>query len=219
MKCAVVFFAFLLLAGFAIPAQAQGKKEEEARSASGKENPPKSKLEYSLDTITNRLDDLHLTLNRINDFTSLGFNTKGVEQELPELGSNIQSISENLSLSGSVPDFKSLQLYTVLLGNIKDQLQGWRSSLFKYNIDLINMNHEIDAFTHDSVIHQLIRDNAYRKMYIDEITELEAKWRQADTATHSHLDRITRLQSAISQYYFRTIDLQNQVLVLRNQLS
>src|SRR6202012_1001270 len=207
-----------LLAVPVIAAQAQHKKEND-KEPSKTATPQKSHLEYSLDTITNRLDDLHLTLNRINDFTSLGFNTKGVEQELPELGSNIQSISENLSLSGSVPDFKSLQLYTVLLGNIKDQLQGWRSSLFKYNIDLINMNHEIDAFTHDSVIHQLIRDNAYRKMYIDEITELEAKWRQADTATHSHLDRITRLQSAISQYYFRTIDLQNQVLVLRNQLS
>jgi potassium efflux system protein len=212
MKCASVFFIILLMAGFAMPVQAQRKKEEAKEDASGKENPPKSELEYSLDTITTRLDNLHLTLNRINDFTSLGFNTKSVEQQLPEIGQNIQSISENLSMSGAVPDFKSLQLYTVLLGNIKDQLQGWRNSLFRYNIDLINMNHEINAFTHDSVIHQLIRDSAYRKMYIDEITELDAKWRQADTATHSHLARITQLQSVISQYYFRTIDLQNQVL-------
>ena len=47
----------LLLAGFAMPVQAQHKKEE-ARDASGKENPPKSELEYSLDTITTRLDNL-----------------------------------------------------------------------------------------------------------------------------------------------------------------
>jgi small-conductance mechanosensitive channel len=107
----------------------------------------------------------------------------------------------------------------VLLGNIKDQLQGWRNSLFRYNIDLINMNNEIDAFTHDSVIHQLIRDTAFRRMYLDEITELGAKWRQADTATHSHLERITQLQSVISQYYFQTIDLQNQVDVLRSELN
>ena len=218
MKCASVFLIALLLAGFVMPVQAQRKKEE-AKDASGKESPPKSELEYSLDTITTRLDNLHLTLNRINDFTSLGFNTKSVEQQLPEIQQNIQSISENLSLSGSVPDFKSLQLYTVLLGNIKDQLQGWRNSLFRYNIDLISMNHEIDAFTHDSVIHQLIRDSAYRRMYTDEIMELDTKWRQADTATHSHLAKITHLQSVISQSYFRTIDLQNQVAVLRNELS
>ncbi|HUB59813.1 MAG TPA: mechanosensitive ion channel domain-containing protein, partial [Puia sp.] len=65
----------------------------------------------------------------------------------------------------------------------------------------------------------LIRDTAFRRMYLDEITELDAKWRQADTATHGHLERITRLQSVISNYYFRTIDLQNQVGVLRNELS
>ncbi len=209
---------FLLLAALTLVVRAQHKKESEKGSAKTAA-PPKSELEYSLDTITTRLDNLHLTLNRINDFTSLGFNPRSVEQQLPEIGANIWSISENLSMSGTVPDFKSLQLYTVLLGNIKDQLEGWRNSLFKYNVDLISMNNEIDAFTHDSVIHQLIRDSAYRRMYIDEITELDTKWRQADTATHSHLARITALQSAISQFYFQTIDLQNQVSVLRNELS
>jgi potassium efflux system protein len=210
--------SLLLFAALAFTVQAQKKKESEKETAKAAA-PPKSHLEYSLDTITGRLDNLHLTLNRINDFTTLGFNTKSVEQQLPEIGDNIRSISQNLSLSGTVPDFKSLQLYTVLLGNIKDQLEDWRNSLFKYNIDLISMNNEIDAFTHDSIIHQLIRDSAYRRMYTDEIAVLDAKWRQADTATHSHLDRITKLQSAISQYYFQTIDLQNQVLVLRNELS
>jgi len=226
MKCALTFLLALLFTGITLSVQGQRKKEEgkeeskeQAKESPEKYNPPKSRLEYSLDTITSRLDDLHLTLNRINDFTSLGFNTSGVERQLPEIGNNIRSISEYLSLSGTVPDFKSLQLYTVLLGNIKQQLQGWRNSLFRYNIDLINMNNEIDAFTHDSVIHRLIRDTAFRRMYLDEITELGAKWRQADTATHSHLERITQLQSVISRYYFQTIDLQNQVDVFRNELS
>jgi potassium efflux system protein len=226
MKCALTFLLALLFASLTLPVQGQRKKEEgrdeskdRAKESSEKDNPPKSRLEYSLDTITSRLDNLHLTLNRINDFTSLGFNTRGVERQLPEIGNNIQSISENLSLSGTVPDFKSLQLYTVLLGNIKEQLLGWRNSLFRYNIDLINMNNEINAFTHDSVIHELIRDTAFRRMYLDEVTELDSEWRQADTATHRHLERITQLQSVISQYYFQTIDLQNHVDVLRNELS
>jgi potassium-dependent mechanosensitive channel len=214
MKHILAFLLTMVLAGAVWPVWGQRKKEE-----APKPEAPKSRLEYSLDTITKRLDNLHLTLNRINDFTTLGFNTRKVEQQLPQIGDNIQSIAENLSLSGTVPDFKSLQLYTVLLKNIKEQLEAWRNSLFRYNIDLISMNNEIDEFTHDSVIHQLIRDTAFRKMYLDEITELGAKWRQADTATHSHLERITRLQSVISNYYFRTIDLQNQVSVLRSELS
>ena len=125
----------------------RAKEETKEKTEKDKNTPPKSHLEYSLDTITSRLDNLHLTLNRINDFTSLGFNTRKVEAELPQIGDNIQSIAENLSVLGTVPDFKSLQLYTVLLENIKEQLEGWRNSLFRYNIDLISMNHEIDEFT------------------------------------------------------------------------
>ncbi len=222
MKYLFALMMALALAAIAPAARGQRSKaetREKNQRDKDKEKPPKSRLEYSLDTITRRLDNLHVTLNRINDFTSLGFNTRKVEQQLPEIGNNIESIEQNLSLSGTVPDFKSLQLYSVLLGNIKDQLEGWRSSLFRYNMDLINMNSEIDAFTHDSVLHQLIRDTAFRRMYLDEIVELDEKWRRADTATHSHLERITNLQSVISNYYFRTIDLQNEDSVLQKQLS
>ena len=166
-----------------------------------------------------RLDNLHLTLNRINDFNTLGLNTKKVEEQLPGIGDNIEAIAENLSLHRTVPDFKTLQLYEVLLQKIKEQLESWRGSLFRYNVDLISMNNEMDAFTHDSLIHRVVHDSAFRRMYTDEISVLGQKWRQADTATHNHLERITKLQSLISKDYFQTIDLQNQVEVLRNQLS
>ena len=222
MKYIIFLLTVFLLAGQALPAQEQRKKEKETakeKVPAEKNAPPKSHLEYSLDTITDRLDNLHLTLNRINNFTSLGFSTKNVEQQLPQIRTNLQTISENLSLSGTVPDFKSMQLYEVLLANIKDQLEGWRNSVFKYNIDLISMNNEINSFTHDSLLHQLIRDSTYRAMYTDELTELATKWKQADTSTHSHLIRLNQLQSGISQLYFQTIDLQNQVGILKNQLT
>src|ERR1700683_3527185 len=108
MRWSVVLLLTLFFANFTLSVLGQRKKKEEA----AKPEAPKSHLEHSLDTITRRLDNLHLTLNRINDFTSLGFNTRKVEQQLPEIGDNIQSIAENLSLSGTVPDFKSLQLYS-----------------------------------------------------------------------------------------------------------
>src|SRR5579872_1839642 len=220
MKRTIALLIFLLMAGCSLPVQAQRRREgtrEPARK--GKENPPKSPLEYSLDTIVMRLDNLHLTLNRINDFNTLGLNTKKVEEQLPGIGDNIEAIADKLSLHRTVPDFKTLQLYEVLLQKIQQQLEGWRNSLFRYNVDLISMNNEIDAFTHDSLIRQMVRDSAFRRMYTDEINVLGQKWRQADTATHNHLERITKLQSLISKDYFQTIDLQNQVEVLRNQLS
>src|ERR1017187_6967302 len=106
-----------------------------------------------------------------------------------------------------------------MLENIKDQLETWRSSLFKFNVDLINMNNEITAFTHDSIIRQLVKDSLYRSMYVNELTVLENRGRKADTSTHANLIKLTRLQTIISQLYFQTIDLQDQVANFQEESS
>ncbi len=135
----------------------------------------KTRIEFSLDTIVQRLDNMHLTLNRINDFQDHGFDTRQVEKQLPEIVDNLQTISNTVALNNSVPEIKNLQLFGVMLDDIQQQLEGWRSSLFRYNNDLINMNAEINAFTRDSVIRQLVKDSLYRKMYTNELRELEQK--------------------------------------------
>ncbi len=96
---------------------------------------------------------------------------------------------------------------------------GWRNSLFKYNSDLINMNADMDAFTHDSIIRQLIKDPRYQRMYVDELTVLQKKWQQAETFMRAHLDTVNTLQYSISQLYFQTIDLENQVSLLNKDLG
>ncbi len=107
----------------------------------------KTRIEFSLDTIVQRLDNMHLTLNRINDFQDHGFNTRQVEKQLPEIVANLQTISNTVALNSSVPEIKNLQLFGVMLDDIQQQLAAWRTSLFKYNNDLINMNAEIGSFT------------------------------------------------------------------------
>ena len=207
--CQTIFITILFFTSVQV-ADAQKKTETEKRSRKTA-IPPKTRLEYSLDTITNRLDNMHLILDNINHFSISGFDTKSVEKELPGFQENIQIITENLNQTSSIPEFKSLQLFEIMLENIKDQLEIWRNSLFKYNIDLINMNSEISSFATDSIIRQLIKDSLYRSMYINELDVLTSKWKQADTSIHANLIRMTKLQSVVSQLYFQTIDLQDEV--------
>jgi potassium efflux system protein len=179
----------------------------------------KTRIEFSLDTIVQRLDNMHLTLNRINDFQDHGFDTRQVEKQLPAIVANLQTISSSISLNNSVPEIKNLQLFSVMLDDIQAQLQGWRSSLFKFNNDLINMNAEINAFTRDSVIRQLVKDSLYRKMYTNELRELEQKWTEANVVTGANLSKINQLQTEVSAQYFQTIDLANKVEVLKKALT
>ena len=198
------------------------KKEstaKEKKEAAKEETPGKTQIEYSLDSVMERLDNMHLTLNRINDFSGQDFNTRKVEAQLPQIQANLQVISDNLALENTIPEARNLQLFGVLLGDIQDQLEGWRNSLFRYNSDLISMNAELNSFTRDSLIHQLVHDTLYRKMYTDVLKELQAKWQEAGKTTDSNLVRIDRLQSIVSRQYFQTIDLESQVATLKKELA
>jgi small-conductance mechanosensitive channel len=98
-----------------------------------------------------------------------------------------------------------------MLNDIRDQLDSWRSALFKFNSDLVNMNAEMGAFSRDSVIRQLITDSIYRQMYLDELSQLREKWDKARDSTRVHLIHINQLQSSMTRPYFFTVDLLNQV--------
>ncbi|HVW61744.1 MAG TPA: hypothetical protein VHC48_16945, partial [Puia sp.] len=183
-----------------LPAQPGAKKKDR----------PKTHIEYSLDTVMMRLDNMHLTLNRINDFQDRGFDTRKVERQLPEINRTVELIRADLAGS-TVLEYKQLLLFEFMLNDIRDQLDSWRSALFKFNSDLVNMNAEMGAFSRDSVIRQLITDSIYRQMYLDELSQLREKWDKARDSTRVHLIHINQLQSSMTRPYFFTVDLLNQV--------
>src|ERR1700761_4048440 len=156
MRYYLSFLLFLcLLSGIMATAQPKEEKKEKDKTTAEKKDggkeatPGKTRIEYSLDSVMGRLDNMHLTLNRINDFSGQVFNTHKVEEQLPQIQVNLQIISDNLSIENTVPEARNLQLFGVLLDDIQDQLESWRNSLFKYNSDLISMNSELNAFTKD----------------------------------------------------------------------
>src|ERR1700680_3010403 len=71
------------------PVYSQGKAKKQNP---GKVVPVKSHVELSMDTIMIRLDNLHLTLDRINNFSRLNINTRQIEKELPEIQSSLNII-------------------------------------------------------------------------------------------------------------------------------
>lgn len=165
----------------------------------------------SADSLLIRMEELHNTLNRINDITSRGFDTRGMEAELPEIKSNLQTIEDNLKLYNKVLNIRNLQMFHVLLADMREHLDDWRSRLFDYNKELVRMNAEMMAFTKDSFVRQIKADTTFRKFYLPELKELKSKWDEAKKATTLHLDKITVLQAGVSGSYFKAIELENKV--------
>src|SRR6185312_12577997 len=106
--------------------------------------------EISVDSLLNKVENVHTTLNKINSETDHGYDTRDIEDNLPAVDSNINIISENITLYYRVLDVKNLQMFQVLLDNLQEQLSDWRSSLSSYNKDLQNMGAEMNSFKRDS---------------------------------------------------------------------
>lgn len=167
--------------------------------------------QYPAEVFINRLDTIHSRLNRISNFSSRGFDTREIDSALPEIAENLQIISENLSLYSSVLDTKNLQMFQILLNDMKEVLDEWRISLSRYNKELVKMNTEITAFTNDSVMRKFIRDTTYSRLYIVQLDQLKEKWKLANSFTGNNLAKINRLQADVSNDYFEVIDLQGKV--------
>ena len=175
--------------------------------------------EIGIDSILNKIENVHNTLYRIINATSVGFNTREVEDNLPEVDSNIEIIDENLSLYTKVLDVKNLQMFDVLLSNLQGQIVEWRTLLFKYDKELVAMSDEMGTFKRDTLLKEIIADSAFRSLYINEINDLKSKWRVAKKSISDNISRINHLQSFVSNEYFTTIDLQNKSLELHKKVS
>ncbi|HXS38295.1 MAG TPA: mechanosensitive ion channel domain-containing protein, partial [Flavipsychrobacter sp.] len=175
--------------------------------------------EISVDSLLGKVENVHTTLNKINSITDHGYDTRDIEDDLPDVDSNIKIISDNITLYYQVLDVKNLQMFQVLLDNIEDQLGDWRTSLSSYDKDLQNMGEQMNRFKKDSSLRSIFKDSIFIQLYSDELNDLRLKWRQATKSTAASLARINQLQADVSNQYFKVIDLQNQIKELLRRLS
>ena len=171
--------------------------------------------QYPAEIFLNRLDTIHSRLNRISNFSSRGFDTREIDGALPEIADNLKTINENLSLYSSVQDTKNLQMFQILLSDMKEQLGEWRTSLSNYNKELIRMNGEISSFSKDSVMRRFMQDSTYSVLYVNQFNQLKDKWKLANSVTTTNIAKTNQLQANVSNDYFEVIDLQGKA---RSQL-
>ena len=178
----------------------------------------KSKDSSAYNTSLIEVDDLLLkietvssTLDSINKITKEGFDTREIEEGLPKITDNLLVINDNITLYSPVLNIKNLQMYEVLLEDVKEDLDGWRISLFKYNKELAQMRMAMGDFTRDSTARLITQDTVFRHLYANELGDIRKKWDDARHFTTANLIRITTLQASVSKVYFQTIELQQTV--------
>ncbi len=175
--------------------------------------------EIGIDSLLNKIENVHLTLDRINNTLSIGYDMHDLVQNYPLVDSNVDNINDNLKLYSSVLDVKNLQMFNVLLTDLQGQVTDWRNMLLGYNKELSDMGDEMAAFKKDTVLKSLLADSAFRSLYLVEITDLKSKWKEAKRSISVNQLQIKQWIATITNEYFEVIDLQNQMKDMMRKVS
>lgn len=201
---ACIILIFFSGAGFA---QKHRKKSTETQLLTTNNQP--------IDQLLERVEDVHITLNRINNVSGSGMNTSLIEKDLPRIEEGLVLIKKDLGNASSTIDVNDLQLYDVMLDAIQESLGTWKGQLVLYEKELVKMNEDMRIFTssNDTAFKKLAIDTNYRKLFSTEMLGLKEKWVKADSNTKSNFKRINILQARVSSNYFQSIELADKISV------
>ena len=167
--------------------------------------------EIGIDSLLTKIENIHNSLNSIINTTSLGYDTKDIEDNLPNIDSNINIIGESLIRYNGVLDIKNLQMFDVLLLSFQNQLTDWRVLLFKYDKELAEMNSNIISYKKDTILRDLMEDSSFSSAYLNELNDLKSKMDIATQSTNDNQAILKQLLAEVSNQYFESIDLQNKI--------
>jgi len=194
----------------------------EARPVQGHKKKPVSspvvKAQQPVDVLLKELEDAHVTLNRVFSLSDQGFNTADIEKELPALDKGLVLIKEKMASKLSLADVNNLQMYDVMLDDISEKLDRWKSRLIGYDKELVRLNDQMKAFTRaeDSVLTKKTIDSNYHALINSEVASIKSKWIQTSSLSKADFKRISGLQAKVSASWFLSVDLQDKVASAMN---
>src|SRR5215218_7006649 len=161
--------------------------------------------------LLSRLNQVYITLNRINYTTGSKLNVQDIEKELTEVSVNLHGLKENLASEDRNLTIRTLQMYEILIIEMLSDLEEWRALLLEYETKVRGMTGEIDALRKDSAFRRLRQNQELRAQYGAQLSAGKQKFRAADSTLKLSISKITSLQTKISENYIDATEARNKV--------
>ncbi|MBD0295506.1 MAG: mechanosensitive ion channel [Flavisolibacter sp.] len=161
--------------------------------------------------LLSRLNQVYITLNRINYTTGTKLNVQDIEKELANVTDHLRGLKENLSAENRTLTVSTLQMYEILIVEMLGDLEEWRELLQDYEDKLRYMTTRLDTIRNDSAFRRLRRNEALRAQYGEQLKAGRQKFRTADSTLKLSLAKINTLQTRISEDYIEVTEARNKV--------
>ena len=164
-----------------------------------------------VDSLLDKVEQVQNTLNNIINTTSLGFDTKEIEEGDAEIDSNIDLIEQNLKIYTNVLDLKNLQMFQVVLNTLLKQVVDWREQLNGYDKQLLTMGSELTSFRNDTLLNEIMDDTVFTNEYATEIQDIKTKITLAKKSVAENQANQKKWIVGVNNQYFEILDLQNGI--------
>lgn len=170
------------------------------------------------DTLLFKIQKAQGAITEVNAANKKGYNVEGLRANLKSIADNIKPLQEDFKASKDHIDTKSLQSYSLILKDAHDQIGVLRNTLIKSNTELQHMSQEVIDLSSDSLLTVTAKDDAEKKLYQGQLTEIKLKLQDAGKLTGTNLDQVSRLLADVSALDLVVNDLQSQTsdLLLRS---
>lgn len=171
----------------------------------------RSERDTIITDVVERVENITQMLNKVNNTLRKGFDTTEIAEELPASESLIRTLNSSNLDDHRIMNIRSLYALQVILQEMEEVHEKWQKSLFAYSRTITDMSNQINNILHDTMLAQLPKDPSLQVLYTYQISRLNKKWEQADTANRNSLHRIGLLQNRVALNYISITDMLNEV--------
>ena len=161
--------------------------------------------------VVERVENITQMLNKVNNTLRRGFDTTVIAEELPASENLVRTLNSSNLDNHRLMNIRSLYALQVILQEMEEVHKKWQKSLFAYSRTITDMSNQINNILHDTMLARLPKDPALQVLYTYQISRLNKKWEQADTANRNSLRRIALLQNRVALNYISITDMLNEV--------
>ena len=161
------------------------------------------------DSLAQRIERAYFVLSRVNGTARRATDTEDINEDLPAVEANLETIRQNLDQFGSVVDVKQLQMYRVLLADMQEKLGKWRTALASGSKQLTAMQARLDTLATD------LPPAAARPPATTAVgralARLQSKQDRATQLLASRRQAVAGFQTRVSDGYIQALELQDVV--------
>ena len=162
------------------------------------------------------LEKAFQTFNQVPILTESFSDLESINNHLTEDDSVLVLMRERLSTQNRIITLRNLQMFHVLLEQLRVDNSDYTKTLDEYDKQLEDLKKEIRNLRKDSVIRSIFRDQALRDTFRLQLEQLRTKFRAADTLIRQNNNNINALKAHTAS---NTIITKELLYTSENQLK